>query len=125
MDEEVLIKIVEKISQKRMKRIWNNLTSKSFPKIKGRIVDNEEYGRIVTRLRKRPGVEKVTREAEMKEYGSCSDGLSTNAFVTELKPGKYLLIIRKDPIGKTKNKVIEHELKHIISNDFIHDAKSR
>lgn len=110
------------ISQIRIENTWKNLTDKLLPEIiaiyvsdkKFKEIHNELYGQAPKTIKNR-----IDRAAR-KEWGFKGQLSMDGGFVatdSSENSVSYLLVIRsKDYIKEKSNKILQHELIHIIEN---------
>lgn len=117
--------IGERVSKKKIKKVWTSLTTKPFPyrKIRAIIIDNEQAKSLWKKLINFKGFKSIPDKDEslsdLKPLTVLDD--KTMAFVTiETYPDRskgYLIIIRKSSFVSVKENLI-HELNHIINDEI-------
>jgi hypothetical protein len=105
----------EMISRDRLVSIWNTLTTKQFPKVAAFQLEERDFEHIV-RLRR-------CREDEIREvqeWGRLLSVKGTDACVLNAEGFAdldYVILIRQNPYHAL-NKILEHELSHIVKGDL-------
>jgi uncharacterized protein (DUF2344 family) len=111
-DFEFDLRPYKKVSKKKMKKIWKDITSKPFPSIDAYILENKEYERIILLLQESSAV--VVQD--MFEYGKTLDPVSSEAVVFRPVCSKYLILIKRESRCTLKEN-LEHELEHIAKKE--------
>ena len=105
----------ELIPRNRLVSIWNALTTKPFPKVTAFQLKERDFEHII-RLRR-------CREdeiRELQEWGRLLSVKGTDACVLNAEGFvglDYVILIRQNPYHAL-NKILEHELSHIVKGDL-------
>ena len=102
----------KKVSKKKMKKIWKNITSKPFPSIDAYILENKEFKRIMLLLQESSAV--VVQD--VFEYGKTLDPIGSEAVVFCPDCSKYLILIKRESLCILKEN-LKHELEHIAKGE--------
>jgi hypothetical protein len=103
------------ISRDRLVSIWNTLTTKAFPNVAAFQLEERDFEHII-RLRR-------CREDEIREvqeWGRLLSVKGTDACVLNAEGFSdldYVILIRQNPYHAL-NKILEHELSHIVKGDL-------
>ena len=110
----------EKISKKKLQKIWDTITHKPFPHgmIRAFILPNEEMFRVLETLKKSPNIKNVTVPEYGEELG-IDDKTDASVFVETRSDDKkgWIIIIKKEGYF-TIEENIRHELEHIAKGNI-------
>ena len=110
----------EKVSKKRLVRLWKSLTKKPFPygKIRACILDNAEMNKFLEIAKDSNNIQSIT----IPEYGKevPLDEKTAAVIFIETKDSdtkSWMILVRKESqVSVVEN--LEHELNHIINGDI-------
>ena len=101
------------ISQSKLQKIWNSLSSETMPKMRAYVLSNRQFDKL-SFLGRNP-------EIEILEHGREVDIKHTAGEVIRMKNGygvdEYYVFIRK---GQDITETLLHEIKHIFNKDIDH-----
>ena len=103
------------IPKSQLLKVWRELTSKPFPKVKAYTLKDGDFNRVI-RLRR--CLEDELRE--LAEWNSILTTQGTDACVFNGEEGSdedYVILIREHPYH-TVEEIINHELSHIVRGDL-------
>jgi len=105
--KEFKFKAYKQVSKKRMKKVWKSITDSPFPSVDAYVLEDEEYERVMSTLRK-----SIVAVQDQFEYGEMKDPLESEAVVLRIISPEFLILIKKDS-AFTLRENLKHELEHI------------
>ena len=103
------------IPQRQLISIWRELTSKPFPRVKAFQLKDDAFDRVICLRRC-----EEDELRELKEWNTMLTTKGTDAciFNTEETSGHdYTILVRENPYHRLE-KIIKHELAHIVKGDL-------
>ena len=103
------------IPKRQLLSAWQKLTSKPFPKVKAVQLNDDDFDHVI-RLRRCEEDE----QRELEEWNTILTTKGTDAcvFNAEENSGFDFMILVRENHYHTLNRIIEHELLHIIKGDL-------
>jgi hypothetical protein len=105
----------KRIHERQLAKVWKNISSKPFPKIKAFKLRDEDFNHAIDHRRCPEDC-----MLEIEEWGRILPTKGTDACVfnaDEKENADYIMLVRENP-HHTLDEIIVHELEHIARGDL-------
>ena len=112
--DQFTFEYIETIPESKLKEVWQKFFSdKPFPKVKGFMLTEQEYLRVLKKEKEFPNI-KDLRVEEWKTYRKDEESNAHTCSVDDNYKGEYkFIILRKETSTESLEHNLEHELGHI------------
>ena len=114
----------EPISIITIKKAWDKLTNRKFPKVRAFILSENEYVKMIRKMMKDKIMKKVGIEGQLREYGNYRNPEETCASLVCADENDWVIIMKEET---DIDENLEHELAHILEvnkqNEFTYNSK--